>query len=371
MKTNNNLSKIAFPMIRHFNIEAMKYDNIIKLTIGEPHFAPPKDIQKAAIFAIENNDYKYVLSEGRVDTKKSILNYVKKYFNQHYSMDEIMITVGSTEALSSTLAALLNPDDEVIIPTPAYTGYSPLVTLNNSVSVFMDTSIDDFQIRYNNLKKHITSKTRCLILNYPNNPTGVSLDSQSLEDIKKILKEHDIYIILDEIYNRIMIDDFKSIVDPSVKDKIIIINGLSKSHSLTGWRIGYVLASREIIQSIMKVHQYVVVAVNTITQYAATEIDCDISKRINYYKKNVDYAYNRLIKMGLNVVKPNGTYYIFPEVPYHSEKLFYDLLEKERVAIIPGTCFGDFKKHIRISCAVDFNILKEAMDRMERLIKSC
>jgi len=355
-------------MIRHFNMEAMKFDNIIKLTIGEPHFTPPTEVQDAAIKAIQNNEYRYVLSEGRDDTKKAILAYVKKHFNQQYNEDEIMITVGSTEALSSTLTALINPGDEVIIPSPAYTGYAPLVTLNNAKTVFVDTIKDDFQIRYHTFNESITNKNKCIVLNYPNNPTGVSLDAKSITDIIRIAKEHGIYIILDEIYNRLMIDQFTSITDTSVRDKIIIVNGLSKSHSLTGWRIGYVLASKPLIKLIMKVHQYVVVGVNTITQFAATQIDCDIDERIEYYKSNVLYAYERLTNMGLNVVKPNGTYYIFPEVPYDSEKLFYDLLEKEKVAIIPGTCFGNYPKHIRISCACDFLDLKEALKRIERLL---
>ncbi|XMB86449.1 aminotransferase class I/II-fold pyridoxal phosphate-dependent enzyme [Mycoplasmatota bacterium WC44] len=369
MKTNVNLLKIDVPKIRFFNYESMKYDNVLRLTIGEPHFPPPKEVKDFAIQGIENNEYKYVLGLGRKDTRKSIVSYIKKYFNQEYEIDEVLVTVGSTEGLSSTLGAILNPNDEVIIPTPAYAGYEPIVILNHSKSVFMDTSKDNFQLRYDNIKNHITKRTKCIVLNYPNNPTGITLDKQSIDDITKILKEYDIFVVLDEIYNRIVFCNTYAIDDTEVKDKLIIVNGLSKSHSLTGWRFGFVLASKDMIKKILKVHQYIVVAVNTVTQFSATQIDSDISDRIDYYAYNIEYAYHRLVAMGLEVIKPSGTYYIFPKVPCDSVELFYELLEKERVAVIPGICFGDYPNYIRLSCTVDFDTLVTALNRIEKVIK--
>lgn len=377
---NNQVREIQISGIRKFYNLLANYKDAVSLTLGQPDFNTPEHIKKAAMTAIDNNKTLYTPNAGLAELRES----ASKYFENKYSLsydpqNEVIVTNGASEAIDTTLRTILVPGSEVILPGPVYPGYEPIIKLCMAKPVYVDTRNTGFKLTAGMLKEKITDKTRCIILPYPSNPTGCVLNEDDLAEISKLLFDKNIFILSDEIYSELSFNDkHLSIASyPGMRDKTIVINGLSKSHSMTGWRIGFTLAPEYITKNMLKVHQYNATCASSISQYAALEAltngadDAEPMKR--EYTKRRDYVYNRLKAMGLEVVKPDGAFYIFPSIEKFNIKSIdfaYRLLDEANVAVVPGDAFSVYGEgYVRLSYACAMNVLKEGLDRMERFIK--
>ncbi|MFP7494248.1 aminotransferase A [Terribacillus saccharophilus] len=377
---NPRVKDIQISGIRRFyNLVADKED-MISLTIGQPDFPTPQHVKAAGIEAIQSNQTTYTPNAGLLTLRHAIRDFYSKYASVYDAADEIIVTVGASQAIDITLRTILQPGDEVILPGPVYPGYEPLITLAGGTPVLADTTANGFKLTRSILEQYITPKTKCIILPYPSNPTGVTLTYEELKDIADFLAEKDLFILSDEIYSELTYDkDHVSIAGfPQVRDKSIVINGLSKSHSMTGWRIGFTLAPAWLSKHMLKVHQYNATCATSISQYAALEaltngLD-DPGEMREAYRQRRDYCLGRLDKMGLTVEKPNGAFYILPKFPIKqmtSLELGLSLVEKVGLAIVPGDAFSKFGEgYMRISYAYSMEELAEGMDRLERYLQS-
>lgn len=376
---NKRVKEIQISGIRKFYTLASKYNNVISLTIGQPDFNTPQHIKDMAISAIKDNKTIYTPNAGLVDLRNAISNYIYKKYNLYYNFeDEIIVTNGASEAIDIALRTILDEGSEVILPAPAYPGYEPVIRLCGASPVFVDVTENDFKITADLIKSKITDRTRCIILPYPSNPTGQVLDENTLSDIASLLADKEIFIISDEIYseliydcNHISIASFKN-----MKEKTIVINGLSKSHSMTGWRIGFTLAPKYLTKHMLKLHQYNATCACSISQNAAiealTEGYSDSNTMRDEYKLRRDYVYERLLSMNLEVIKPIGAFYIFPSIKKYNLSSFdfaKGLLEKKKVAVVPGDAFSNIGEgYIRISYACSMDSLIEGLNRLESYI---
>jgi len=376
---NDNVKQIQISGIRKFAQQIEKYDNVIALTLGQPDFQTPEPIKKAAIEAISSNQTVYTPNAGLPALREAASNYVKlKYGLTYDSSNEIIVTVGASQALDVAFRTLLTEGCEVILPAPIYPGYAPIITTCGAKPVFVDTSEHDFKITPELLEQHINKNTRCIVLPYPNNPTGVTLTKKELESLATYLSKKEIFILSDEIYSELTFDSVhQSIASfPGMRDKTIVINGLSKSHSMTGWRIGFLFAPSYLAQEILKVHQYNVSCATSISQFAAinalTEcIDSPIEMAKEYQNRR-DYMLDRLQQMGLPCIKPGGAFYLFPsikEFTIPSMEFALKLVEQQNLAVIPGEAFSEYgDSYIRLSYAYSMEQLKLACDRLEAFI---
>jgi len=376
---NKRVKDIQISGIRKFYNMVSNYKDAISLTIGQPDFPTPDHIKDAAKLALDNNKTVYTHNAGIIELRKAISNYYKKYNLEYNPEDEIIVTNGASEAIYIALNTILEKDCEVILPAPVYPGYEPVIKLLEAKPVYVDTTKNDFKITAELIKPHLTDKTRCIIIPSPSNPTGVMLNKNELLEIAKLLKDKDIFILSDEIYSELSYDfEHTSIASfKEVFNKTIVINGLSKSHSMTGFRIGYVLSPSYISKEMIKVHQYINSCACSISQYAALEaltnglLDCNIMKE--EYKKRRDFVYKKLIKMGLDTVKPNGAFYIFPSIKkfnMNSLEFAVKLLETQKVAVIPGDAFSPLGEgYIRISYASSIEILKKGLEKIQKFLE--
>lgn len=380
---NKNVKDIELSGIRKISNKIDRSPDIINLTFGQPNFPTPEYIKKVGIKAIEENRTAYTETAGLFELRQAACDYVQNLYGLSYDPeDEVIITTGASEALDIAFRTILEEGSEVILPAPVYPGYDPLIKLCNAVSVFVDTTNNDFKLTASLIEKNITDKTRCIVLPYPNNPLGSILTREEVLEIGKLLEDKKIFILADEIYSELVFDEehFSIGSIPSLKDKTIIINGLSKSHSMTGWRIGFAFAPSYLIDQFYKVHSFNSVCASTISQYAAVEAlkqgthTEEVIAMKKEYKVRKDYAYNRLIKMDLEVVEPKGAFYIFPSIKntgLTSEDFAMKLLDQEKVAVIPGNAFSDFGEgFIRISFAQSMEELKKGLDGIERFLSS-
>ena len=377
MNINPKVEKIEISLIRKISMKSREYEDVINLTIGEPDLPIPAEIIEETILYMKNNRMGYPMLGGSLEIREEIVDFYNTKYGSSYKADEALVTVGATEAISTTLKAILNEGDEVLIPLPFYPGYLPNIDLSGGKSIFIDTTLDELQLTVETLKKHITPKTKALILNYPNNPSGAILSEKNMDEIMNFLRDKDIYIISDEIYSEIIFnDDFISVGKYEfMKDKAILINGFSKSHSMTGWRLGYILTSKELRDQLIKVHQYTITAPSIVSQYGghiALSKCSDMSSYTKEYKKRCEYVYNRLNAMGIITLQPKGTFYIFGSLSNFdinsSLDFAFDLLESEHVAVVPGIAFG-VEGYFRISCTKPVEGLKIAMDKIENYIE--
>ncbi|SHF13304.1 aminotransferase A [Caloramator proteoclasticus] len=378
---NKDVRSIEISGIRKFYNMVSKYDNVISLTIGQPDFNTPNHIKEAAKLALENNKTIYTHNAGIIELRRAISNFVQKKYNLYYNPDdEIIVTCGASEGIFIALKTILDIGDEVLIPAPCYPGYEPVVKLCGAKVKYIDTSNTNFKLTKKLLEDNIGSSTKCIIIPYPSNPTGQCLNLDELNEIADFIKDKDIFILSDEIYSELVYEERHNSIAAlnNLKDKTIVINGLSKSHSMTGFRIGYTLSPSYITKHMIKVHQYLNTCATSISQYAALEaltngIDDSITMK-NEYKKRRDYVYDRLIKMGFDVVRPKGTFYIFPNIKKYSNNSFnfaLSLLENEKVAVVPGSAFSQYGEgHIRISFAYSMEELKLGLDRIEKFIST-
>ena len=376
---SRNVQSIEISGIRKFFNKVVKYPNAISLTLGQPDFNVPEKIKEAMINAINENKTTYTSNAGIIDLRKEISSYLK---TQHinYNENEICITVGGSEGLMDVFAALIDPSDKVLVPTPAYPAYESCVKLLGGDIVNYNLK-EDFSIDFEELEKLILQeKPKVMVLSYPSNPTGAILSKEDNDKLHKIISENEIIVVSDEMYSALYFEkEYYSIAQfDDIKDKVIVVGGFSKMFSMTGLRIGYVCAIEEFMNSIMKVHQYNVSCAPSIVQYGAYEGLKNCMEDVEYMKKEFikrrDYLYDRLTKMGFESNIPKGAFYMFPSIKkfnLKSEDFCERLLKEAGVAAVPGDAFGvGGEGYIRISYAYSMEQLKEASDRMENFVKN-
>ncbi|MEI5992620.1 pyridoxal phosphate-dependent aminotransferase [Candidatus Enterococcus mansonii] len=374
---NKQVDKIAVSMIRQFDEQVTDIEGIIKLTLGEPDFNTPEHVKTAAHDAINANFSHYSGMSGLTDLREAATFFMKEKYGVSYKpTSEVLVTVGATEAISASLLSILEPGDKVLMPAPIYPGYEPVITLAQAEPVYIDTRANQFVLTPDMIEAAMFEhgeKVKAIILNYPSNPTGVTYNREEVKAIAEVLKKYSIFVISDEIYSELTYDEQHVSIAEFIPEQTILINGLSKSHAMTGWRIGFIFGPQPLIAEIIKVHQYLVTAASTISQKAAVRAlveginDAAIMKE--EYRKRRDFVYEQMTSFGFEVARPNGAFYIFAKIPSDYEtdsmKFCVDLAQKQAVAIIPGIAFGkEAQGYVRISYAADFEILKEAMKRI-------
>ena len=366
--------------IRKFFDLVTERKNVISLGVGEPDFDTPWHVRDEGIFSLEKGKTFYTANSGLKELRKEISNYIQRTQNVEYDPDkEIMVTVGGSEAIDIGLRAIVNDEDEVIIPQPSYVSYEPCTILANAKPVIINLkSENNFKLTAEELSNAITDKTKILILPFPNNPTGAIMEKEDLEKIAKIIIEHDLYVMSDEIYSELTYKGKHVSIATldGMKERTILINGFSKSYAMTGWRLGYACAPKEIIRQMMKIHQYAIMCAPTTSQYAAIEAlkngDKDIELMRNSYNQRRRFLINTFKEMRVECFEPYGAFYVFPcikEFGMTSEEFATKFLEEENVALIPGNAFGDSGEYyLRISYAYSLEKLKIAMERLSRFI---
>lgn len=378
---NSNVRSIEISGIRRFHNLMSEYKDVLSLTIGQPDFETPLHIREAAKSSIDNGLTSYTHNAGMLPLRQAASDYFNKKYSVLYDPEsEIIVTNGAAEAIDTSLRTILSPGCEVILPGPAYPGYEPVIRMCGAVPVFADTRSTNFKLTASLIKDKLSGKTRCVIIPYPSNPTGCVMTPDELEDIAYLLKDKDIFILSDEIYSELVYDGKHCSMAsfPCIRNKVICINGLSKSHSMTGWRIGFILGPSYFIKHALKVHQYNTTCAAAPSQYAAYEALTngfdDASAMRNEYKRRRDYSYERLMDMGMDVMLPKGAFYIFPSIKQYGMDSFafaLSLLEKFKVGVVPGSAFSEYGEgYIRISYACSMDTLKEAFDRLQEFVNT-
>lgn len=374
---NPNVKEIEISGIRKFSNLVSQYENVISLTIGQPDFFTPHHVKQAAKKAIDENQTSYTHNAGYPELRQAVQLYMKKKADLNYEAEsEIIVTTGASQAIDSAFRTILSPGDEVILPGPVYPGYEPIIKMCGASPLIIDTTSHGFKLTAKLIEEALTPKTKCVVLPYPSNPTGMTLSEEELKDIASLLKGRNVFVLSDEIYSELTFDRPHHSIASVLRDQTIVIGGLSKSHSMTGWRIGFLFAPKEITKHILKVHQYNVSCASSISQKAALEavtngFDDALIMR-EQYKKRLDYVYDRLVTMGLDVIKPSGAFYIFPSIKSFGMSSFdfcMSLLEEEGLAIVPGSSFSEYGEgYVRISYAYSPDTLREGLDRLESFV---
>lgn len=367
--------------IRKFFDIAAKIEGCISLGVGEPDFDTPWHIREEGIYALEKGKTYYTSNAGLLELREAISKFTSARYKIDYNpQSEVLVTVGGSEAIDIALRAVIDYGDEVIIPIPCYVSYEPCALLAGAkVKTIPLKQENDFRLTKSELEAAITPKTKVLILNYPNNPTGAIMEEKDLKELIDIIIKHDLLVISDEIYAELSY--FKPHISiaslPGMQERTILINGFSKAFSMTGWRLGYACGPASIINEMTKIHQFAIMCAPTTSQYAAIEALnnglTDIKKMRDEYDKRRRYLIWRLKEMGLDCFTPYGAFYVFPSIKKFgltSEEFALALLEKEKVVVVPGSAFGaSGEGFIRISYAYSLNDLKKALDRLEHFIK--
>lgn len=374
---------IPFSGIRKFFDIAEEMTDVISLGVGEPDFDTPWHIRDEGIYSLEKGRTAYTSNAGLKELKIEIAKYLERRFQVAYDHDtEMMITVGGSEAIDMAMRAMLDPGDEVLIPQPSYVSYVPCAILANGTPVIINLKEEnEFRLTAQELEETITPKTKLLVLPFPNNPTGAIMERKDLEAIAKVIIEHDLYVLSDEIYAELTYLEGQEHVTiaslPGMKERTILINGFSKAYSMTGWRLGYACAPKVILEQMLKIHQYAIMCAPTTSQYAAVEAvrngDADVVEMREEYNGRRRYLMNRFREMGLQCFEPYGAFYAFPcikEFGMTSDEFATRMLQEEKVVVVPGTAFGDCGEgFLRISYAYSLENLKIALDRMEHFIQ--
>jgi len=367
--------------IRKFFDIVSEMDDAISLGVGEPDFDTPWHIREEGIYSLEKGRTFYTSNAGLSELKIEISKYLDRRFDLKYDpSDEIMITVGGSEAIDGALRAMLDTGDEVILPQPSYVSYEPCIVLADGVPVIVELKEEnDFKLTREQLEKAVTDKTKILIMPFPNNPTGAIMTKEELQPIVDFVIEHDLFVISDEIYseltysgNHVSIGAF-----PGMKERTIVINGFSKSYAMTGWRLGYACGPKVILSQILKIHQFAIMCAPTTSQYAAIEAlrhgDDDVEKMRDEYDRRRRFLLNAFDEMGIECFEPYGAFYMFPSIKkfgMSSDEFATRLLKEEKIAVVPGTAFGDCGEgFLRISYAYSIDDLKAALERIGRFIE--
>lgn len=379
LSLNTNSKFLRAPSIRQFSNRMKHIDDCVNLTIGQPDFPMPDVVKEAYISAIREDKTSYSHNKGLSETRQAISNYFKNKYGFEYSEEEIIITNGASEALDTSLRSIIEPGDEILIPGPVYAGYIPLIETLGGIPIYMDTTQLEFKVTPELINKHITEKTKAILLNYPTNPTGVILERSEVKAIVDTLVDKNLFIISDEIYAE---NTFKGAHTSfaefeEIRDQLLLIGGLSKSHSATGIRIGFLIGPEYLIEKLTFMHAYNCICANVPAQIAciaALNEGLEAPQYMNdAYIKRRDYLKNKLESLGFELTaQPEGAFYIFPSIKKFTENDFdfcLDVLEQAHVAMVPGSSFTDMGKgYIRISYAYEMDMLKEGMRRLENYL---
>ncbi len=366
--------------IRKFFDIVSEMDDAISLGVGEPDFDTPWHIRDEGIYSLEKGRTFYTSNSGLKELKVEITKYIKKTQGISYDADhEVIVTVGGSEAIDIALRAMINPGEEVLIPQPSYVSYEPCAILADAVPVIIELKEEnEFRLTAEELQGAITDKTKILILPFPNNPTGAVMEKKDLEEIAEVIREKDIFVISDEIYSELSYKGrHVSIASlPGMQERTVLINGFSKAYAMTGWRLGYALAPKEIMEQMLKIHQFAIMCAPTTSQYAAVEAlkngDDDVAMMRESYNQRRRFLMHEFKEMGLECFEPYGAFYVFPSIKEFgmtSDEFANRLLKEEKVAVVPGTAFGDCGEgFLRISYAYSLENLKIAMDKIKAFI---
>jgi len=380
---NKQLDKIQVSLIRQFDQAISEIPGVLRLTLGEPDFTTPDHVKEAAKRAIDQDQSYYTGMSGLLTLRQAASDFVKEKYQLDYNPEnEILVTIGATEALSATLTAILEEGDKVLLPAPAYPGYEPIVNLVGAEIVEIDTTDNGFVLTPEMLEKAILEqgdKLKAVILNYPANPTGITYSREQLEALAAVLRKYEIFVVCDEVYSELTYTGENHVsLGTMLRDQAIIINGLSKSHAMTGWRLGFIFAPANFTAQLIKSHQYLVTAANTMAQHAAVEAltagknDAEPMKK--EYIQRRDYIIEKMTKLGFEIIKPDGAFYIFAKIPagYNQDSFAFlkDFAQKKAVAFIPGTAFGQYGEgYVRLSYAASMGTIREAMKRLEEYMR--
>lgn len=365
--------------IRKFFDIVATMDNVISLGVGEPDFPTPMRVREAAIRSLEEGKTRYSSNWGMPQLREEIAHYLKRRFDLQYDTDQILCTIGASEAIDVTLRTVLTPGDEVLVVEPSYVAYKPAIALQHGVPVVVTTKAENaFRVQPEELGAAITPKTKVLILPYPNNPTGAIMEKEDLEKIAKVCIQHDLLVISDEIYAELTYNGKNHVSIASIDgmaERTVVLNGFAKSFSMTGWRLGYAAGPKELMKVINKVHAYIIMCAPSMSQYGAIEAlsddakcDADVSAMRTAYDQRRRYLVDALNDMGLTCFEPEGAFYVFPSIAktgLSAQQFCEKLLYEAGVAVVPGDAFGaSGEHHVRISYAYSMEQLQQAMEKL-------
>lgn len=379
---NENVYKIEVSLIRQFDQEVSEIPDMLKLTLGEPDFNTPEHVKTAGQQAIEDNYSHYSGMSGLMDVREGVSQFFEKKYDLHYNpQNEILVTVGATEAISASLLAILNPGDKVLITAPTYPGYEPIVTLAGAELISIDTRATDFILTPEQVDQAMAEhgdKVKAIIITSPSNPTGVAYNEEEVQALAKTIEKYPIFVLSDEVYSELNYEGDHVSFGKYLREQTVVINGLSKSHAMTGWRIGFICAPKELVDEIIKVHQYLVTAAATVSQKAAVAAlvqgisDGEVMRE--EYRERRDYLYHAMTELGFKVARPSGAFYLFAKIPadYNQDSMAFclELAKENKLAIIPGISFGpEGEGYVRLSYAASMDSLKEAIKRLTAYLK--
>ena len=368
--------------IRKFFDVVSEMPDAISLGVGEPDFDTPYSVREEGIYALEKGRTFYTSNAGLKELREEISRYLKRKYSLDYDADdEIMVTVGGSEAIDVALRCMVDPGDEVLIPTPCYVSYLPCAIMADAVPKVIELKAENqFKLTRQELIDSITDKTKILILAFPNNPTGAIMTREELEELVPVIIEHDLYVISDEIYSELTYDNKHCSIAslPGMKERTVTINGFSKAFAMTGWRLGYACAPKEIMKQMIKLHQFAIMCAPTNSQFAAIEAlrncDDDVDRMVEAYNQRRRFLLNSFKEMGIDCFEPFGAFYVFPSIAKFgmtSEEFANRLLREQKLAVVPGTAFGECGEgFVRISYAYSIENLKQGMDRIRKFIES-
>lgn len=376
---NEKITTIKPSGIRKFFDIVSEMEDAISLGVGEPDFDTPWHIREEGIYSLEKGRTFYTSNAGLLPLRQEVAAYLKRRFFLEYNPDEVIVTVGGSEAIDIGFRTMLDPGDEVIIPEPCFVSYVPCVLMAGGVPVRLPLEEkDQFKLTKEKLLSAITEKTKVVVLPFPNNPTGAIMTREELQIVADVIKEKDLFVMSDEIYSELSYQgNHVSIASiPGMRERTVVINGFSKSYAMTGWRLGYAVGPREIIRQMVKVHQYVIMSAPTTSQYAAIEAlrngDEDVARMRESYDERRRFLVKELREMGIPCFEPMGAFYVFPNISrfkMSSEEFARKLLEEQRVAVVPGSAFGACGEgFLRISYAYSIEDLKKALVIIKKFI---
>lgn len=379
---NETIMNVKPSGIRRFFDIVAEMDDVISLSIGEPDFKTPWHVRRAGIESLENGKTWYTPNRGFDKLRRELSNFVSRKYDLTYDpKSEILVTVGGSEALDVAIRCMVNPGDEVLMHQPSFVCYEPLTQMCGAVPVVINTKAEnDFRLTAQEIEDAITPKTKLLILSYPNNPTGAVMRKSDLEAIAEVVIKHDLLVISDEIYSELTYGNMRhtsiATID-SMRERTVVINGFSKAFAMTGWRLGYAMGPKEILEVMTKLHQYCIMSSPTVAQYAAIEAlkngDKDIEKMRNEYDMRRRLVVGGFNEMGLTCFEPGGAFYCFPCIKstgLTSEEFCTRLLNSKKVAIVPGSAFGDCGEgFVRVSYSYSLKHLKIALDRIKEFLE--
>jgi aminotransferase len=366
---------------KYFDIAATMSD-VISLGIGEPDFVTPRPIMDAGILSLNQGKTQYTSNSGLIELRQAVAKNLRRLYRVSYEWDtEILVTVGVSEALYLALTAVLDPGDEVLVPQPCFVAYTAEVSFAGGVPVPVRTRVEEnFQVTAEQIERALTPKTKALLIGYPNNPTGAVIERAYLEQIAQLAERHDLVVISDEIYDRLVYGGFQHVCFaslPGMHARTVTLGGLSKSHAMTGWRLGYAAAPSELLAAMRKIHQYTIMSAPTPAQYAGIEAlnhgEPFVQRMVSEYDRRRTMLVSGLNTLGLDCFEPKGAFYAFPSVKKSGmdESTFADrLLDEEHVAVVPGSAFGaGGEGYVRLSYATAYEKIEEALNRLERFMR--